>query len=128
MTFRWNLAAKGSFQAAKLQRSARAAVCSHSIGDMAAIRSIESQHDYKGCPERVSVRLWTAMTATIYSVFGLGAPAYPTKANRRRKCLDADRISLFDPSILVTRRKCSEFNQLPLITRELHGRAKISEI
>jgi len=37
----WNPAAKGSFQAAKLQRSARTAVCSHSTRDMAAMRSIE---------------------------------------------------------------------------------------
>jgi hypothetical protein len=37
-------------------------------------------------------------------------------------------ISLFDPSILVTRRKCGEFNQFPLIKREAHGRAKSSEI
>jgi hypothetical protein len=34
---------KGSFQAAKLQRSARTTVCSHSTGDMAAMRSIESK-------------------------------------------------------------------------------------
>src|ERR1035437_3407440 len=38
---------KGSFQAAKLQRSARPAVCSHSTGDMAAMRSIESKQDHK---------------------------------------------------------------------------------
>lgn len=36
---------KDSFQAVKLQRSARAAVCSHSTGDMAAI-SIGSRSDY----------------------------------------------------------------------------------
>jgi hypothetical protein len=42
----WNPAAKGSFQAAKLQRSARTTVCSHSTRDVAAMRSIESQHDY----------------------------------------------------------------------------------
>jgi hypothetical protein len=29
-------------------------------------------------------------------------------------------ISLFDPSIVVTRRKCSEFNQLPLIKKKIH--------
>ena len=46
MTFQWNLAVKGSFQAAKLQRSARVTVCSHSTRDMAAMRSIESQHNY----------------------------------------------------------------------------------
>jgi hypothetical protein len=33
---------KGSFQAAKLQRSVRTTVCSHSVKDMAAMRSIES--------------------------------------------------------------------------------------
>src|ERR1035437_4590425 len=38
---------KGSFQAAKLQRSARTTVCSHSTGDMAAMRSIESKQDHK---------------------------------------------------------------------------------
>ena len=38
---------KGSFQAAKLQRSAQTAVCSHSTGDMAAMRSIESKQDHK---------------------------------------------------------------------------------
>jgi hypothetical protein len=37
---------KGSFQAAKLQRSARTTVCSHSAKDIAAMRSIESEHDY----------------------------------------------------------------------------------
>jgi hypothetical protein len=37
---------KGSFQAAKLQRSARTTVCSHSTRDMAAMSSIESRHDY----------------------------------------------------------------------------------
>ena len=35
------LGGKGSFQAAKLQRSARTTVCSHSTRDMAAMRSIE---------------------------------------------------------------------------------------
>jgi hypothetical protein len=39
------LGGKGSFQAAKLQRSARTTVCSHSTRDMAAMRSIESNHD-----------------------------------------------------------------------------------
>jgi hypothetical protein len=38
------LAAKGSFQAVKLQRPARTTVCSHSRRDMAAMRSIESKH------------------------------------------------------------------------------------
>ena len=37
---------KGSFQAVKLQRPARATVCSHSTRDMAATRSIESKHDH----------------------------------------------------------------------------------
>jgi hypothetical protein len=36
-----NMAAKDSFQAAKLQRSARTTVCSHSRRDRAAMRSIE---------------------------------------------------------------------------------------
>jgi hypothetical protein len=36
---------KGSFQAFKLQRSARTTVCSHSARDMAATRSIELKHD-----------------------------------------------------------------------------------
>jgi hypothetical protein len=45
-TFQRNLAANGSFQAAKLQRSARTTVCSHSTRDMAAMRSIKSQHHY----------------------------------------------------------------------------------
>ena len=40
------LGGKGSFQAAKLQRSARTTVCSHSTRDMAAMRSIESNHDH----------------------------------------------------------------------------------
>jgi hypothetical protein len=35
------LGGKGSFQAAKLQRSARTTVCSHSTRDMAAMRSID---------------------------------------------------------------------------------------
>ncbi len=35
--FQWNLAPKGSFQAVKLQRPARATVCSHSTSDMAAV-------------------------------------------------------------------------------------------
>ena len=39
------LGGKGSFQAAKLQRSSRTTVCSHSSTDMAAVRSIESNHD-----------------------------------------------------------------------------------
>ena len=39
---------KGSFQAAKLQRSARATVCSHSTRDMAAMHPIESKHDHNG--------------------------------------------------------------------------------
>jgi hypothetical protein len=37
---------KGSFQAFKLQRSARTTVCSHSARDMAAMRSIELKHDH----------------------------------------------------------------------------------
>jgi hypothetical protein len=36
---------KGSFQAVKLQRPARTAVCSHSTRDMAAMGSTESKHD-----------------------------------------------------------------------------------
>jgi hypothetical protein len=36
---------KGSFQAVKLQRPARATVCSHSTRDMAAMHSIEYKHD-----------------------------------------------------------------------------------
>jgi hypothetical protein len=40
------LGGKGSFQEAKLQRSARTTVCSHSARDMAAIRSIRSQHEH----------------------------------------------------------------------------------
>jgi hypothetical protein len=36
---------KGSFQAVKLQRPVRTTVCSHSTRDMAAVRSIESEHD-----------------------------------------------------------------------------------
>ena len=36
---------KGSFQAVKLQRPARTTVCSHSTRDMAAMRSIESNHN-----------------------------------------------------------------------------------
>jgi hypothetical protein len=39
---------KGSFQAFKLQRSARTTVCSHSTRDMAAMRSIESKHNNSG--------------------------------------------------------------------------------
>jgi len=38
---------EGSFQAVKLQRPARAAVCSHSTKDMAAMRSIKSRLDPK---------------------------------------------------------------------------------
>ena len=37
---------KGSFQAFKLQRSARTTVCSHSARDMAAMRSIELRPDH----------------------------------------------------------------------------------
>ena len=37
---------KGSFQAFKLQRSARTTVCSHSARDMAAMRSIELKRDH----------------------------------------------------------------------------------
>jgi hypothetical protein len=37
----------GTFQAVKLQRSARATVCSHSARDMAAVYSIESEFDHK---------------------------------------------------------------------------------
>jgi hypothetical protein len=36
---------KGSFQAFKLQRSARTTVCSHSARDMAAMRSIALKPD-----------------------------------------------------------------------------------
>ena len=39
--FQWKLVAKGSFQAVKLQRSARTTVCSHSTRHMAAMRSID---------------------------------------------------------------------------------------
>jgi hypothetical protein len=38
---------KGSFQAVKLQRPARATVCSHSARDMAAVYPIESEFDHK---------------------------------------------------------------------------------
>ena len=38
---------KGSFQAVKLQRPARATVCSHSTRDMAAMSSIDSKRDDK---------------------------------------------------------------------------------
>jgi hypothetical protein len=38
---------KVSFQAVKLQRPARATVCSHSTSDMAAEHSIESEFDHK---------------------------------------------------------------------------------
>jgi hypothetical protein len=38
---------KGSFQAVKLQRPARATVCSHSTRDMAAMSSIHSKRDDK---------------------------------------------------------------------------------
>jgi hypothetical protein len=38
---------KGSFQAVKLQRPARTTVCSHSIRDMAAMRSMKSKDDDK---------------------------------------------------------------------------------
>jgi hypothetical protein len=37
-------------------------------------------------------------------------------------------ISLFDPSILVTRRKRSKFNELHLIKRKSHGGVKSREI
>jgi hypothetical protein len=40
------LGGKGSFQTAKLQRSARTTVCSHSARDMAAMRSIKSQQEH----------------------------------------------------------------------------------
>jgi hypothetical protein len=39
---------QGSFQTIKLQRPARATVCSHSPRDMAAMCSIESQRDHNG--------------------------------------------------------------------------------
>jgi hypothetical protein len=42
------LGGKGSFQAFKLQRSARTTVCSHSTRDMAATRSIDSKHENSG--------------------------------------------------------------------------------
>ena len=59
---------KGSFQAVKLQRSARATVCSHSTRDMAATRSIEPMHDHKRYSERVSVQLWTERGAAYAAV------------------------------------------------------------
>ena len=40
------LGSKGSFQAVKLQRPARTTVCSHSVRDMAAMRSIESNRNH----------------------------------------------------------------------------------
>ncbi len=46
---------QGSFQAVKLQRPARAAVCSHSTKDMAAMRSIKSKLDPKPCSASVSI-------------------------------------------------------------------------
>jgi hypothetical protein len=41
------LGGKGSFQAVKLQRPARATVCSHSTRDMVAICSIVSKQDHE---------------------------------------------------------------------------------
>src|SRR5580693_3598064 len=55
------LGGKGSFQAAKLQRSARTTVCSHSTRDMTAMRSIESKQDDNDTQGRVSVQLWTVI-------------------------------------------------------------------
>src|SRR5713226_7797815 len=52
---------QGSFQAVKLQRPARAAVCSHSTKDMAAIRSIKSKLDPKPCSASVSIPLGTLL-------------------------------------------------------------------
>ena len=42
---------KGIFQACKLQRSARATVCSHSTRDMAAMCSIELKRDHNETQE-----------------------------------------------------------------------------
>src|SRR5260370_8545448 len=53
---------QGSFQAVKLQRPARAAVCSHSTKDMAAMRSIKSKLDPKPCSAPVSVPLGTLLS------------------------------------------------------------------
>jgi hypothetical protein len=55
------LGGKGSFQAAKLQRSARATVCSHSTRDMAAMRSIESDHNNDDIQDEMSVQLGTVI-------------------------------------------------------------------
>src|SRR5260370_29948152 len=52
---------QGSFQAVKLQRPARAAVCSHSTKDMAATRSIKSKLDPKPCSASVSIPLGTLL-------------------------------------------------------------------
>jgi hypothetical protein len=45
VAIQWHLAAKGSFQAVKLQRPARTTVCSHSNNGHAATRPIKSKHD-----------------------------------------------------------------------------------
>jgi hypothetical protein len=55
------LGGKGSFQAAKLQRSARTTVCSHSTRDMAAMRSIESDHNNDDIQDEMSVQLGTVI-------------------------------------------------------------------
>jgi hypothetical protein len=41
---------KGSFQEAKLQRSARATVCSHSTRDMAAMHTTKSRQNHNDSP------------------------------------------------------------------------------
>jgi hypothetical protein len=72
---------KGSFQAVKLQRPARATVCSHSTKDVAAMSSIESEWEHNdaqceclsGCGQ---IRVGCSILARlVYAKVGLGFSA-----------------------------------------------------
>jgi len=64
---------KGSFQAVKLQRPARTTVCSHSIMDMAAMRSIESS--------AIITALRTSVCAVVHSHKAEKEPRSPESGN-----------------------------------------------
>ena len=69
----------GSFQAVKLQRPARATVCSHSTRDMAAVISIESEWEHNdaqceclsGCGQIRAER--PLLAGLVYARLGLGS-------------------------------------------------------
>jgi hypothetical protein len=70
----------GSFQTVKLQRPARATVCSHSTRDMAAMSSIESEWEHNhaqceclyGCGQILAER--SLLVGLVYARVGLGIP------------------------------------------------------